>query len=413
MTRLANMEKAGYFPLPPTVTDCIQTFVTAPHGGRVLDPCTGEGTALVHLADMIGLEPYGVELHEERAQRAREQVADLLNKRPVEAQSAQPLALTRVLHDSYLNLKTAADGYNLLYLNPPYDYDHEDGRLEYQFLWRTRPYLQPDGLLVYVIPRHILKLRKLAQYLAAHFQDIRVYRFPDESYARFKQVVVFGSRRAKAVPPDSELVNELRAYGEGEVQLLAMPSLSSLTAVSEPLYSLPSLVVKDSQFKFRSQFVDPVDALAEARQLGASTKPAWREHLDPDSSHVPLRPLTPLKIGHMNSIIAAGHLNNQVLVEGDERLLIKGRSYKVTRAEEFEEPLPDGRIRVTHLETESVVTDITTIDTAGGVMGYQGGELEQFLQKWLVGNKFTIWGNMINRSKTQRLFFTSRSRRYA
>jgi len=61
-------------------------------------------------------------------------------------------------------------------------------------------------------------------------------------------------------------------------------------------------------------------------------------------------------------------LNNQVLAGEDERLLIKGRSYKVTRAEEYEEPLPDGRTRVTQLETESVVTDITTVDTSGQVL---------------------------------------------
>ena len=159
--------------------------------------------------------------------------------------------------------------------------------------------------------------------------------------------------------------------------------LLPLTAVSEPTYTLPPLIVKHSAFKFRSQFVDPADALAEARQLGASTKTAWQEHLDLNGANVPLRPLTPLKIGHMNSVIAAGHLNNQVLADDDERLLIKGRNYKVTRAEEYEEPLPDGRTRVTHLETESVVTDITTVDSSGQVTSYKGAELEQFLQKWI------------------------------
>ena len=47
MTRLANIEKAGYFPLPVSVTDRIISHITAPHGGRLLDPCAGEGAALV------------------------------------------------------------------------------------------------------------------------------------------------------------------------------------------------------------------------------------------------------------------------------------------------------------------------------------------------------------------------------
>lgn len=166
-------------------------------------------------------------------------------------------------------------------------------------------------------------------------------------------------------------------------QAVGKERLLPLTAAATPTYTLPPLAVKPAMFKFRSEFVDPADALAEAKQIGASAITAWREHLDPESSQVALRPLTPLKIGHMNSIIAAGHLNNQVLVEADERLLIKGRSYKVTRSEEYEEPLPDGRIRQTNLETETVVTDITTIDTAGQITSYKGAELEQFMQKWL------------------------------
>ena len=57
-------------------------------------------------------------------------------------------------------------------------------------------------------------------------------------------------------------------------------------AVSEPTYTLPPLIVKQGAFKFRSQFVVPADAaaiaVAEARQLGASTKLAWRVLPTPD-----------------------------------------------------------------------------------------------------------------------------------
>jgi hypothetical protein len=246
----------------------------------------------VGLSDGLGLEPFGVELHEERAETAREQVTALLSKRP--ADFDQILSQIRILHDSYLNLATSRGGYNILYLNPPYDHDREDGRLEYQFLWRTRPFLQVGGLLIYVTPRHILKMRKLAQYLVSHFEDIRAYRFPDETYERFKQVVIFGLRRPKAVVPDGESVDWLRGMGQGETSLLAGEGLAPLTAVSEPLYALPPPAVKDSAFKFRSIFVDLADALAEARQVGAATKAAWREHLDPESFGVPLRPLTPV-----------------------------------------------------------------------------------------------------------------------
>lgn len=412
MTRLANAEKAGFFPIPPSVTNLILTHLTAPNGGRILDPCAGEGTALVTLAEQLDLEPFGVELHEGRAKAAREQVENVLAERLTNSDSS---LFTRILHDTYLSLITSHHGYNLLYLNPPYDHDNDDGRLEYQFLWRTRPYLQPGGLLVYVVPQHILKNRKVAQYLVAHFQDIRVCRFPDGVYEQFRQIVCFGVRRRKAVPPDPAAVESLRAFGESNPSLLAK-ELSPLTAAPEPVYTLPALVIKESSFKFRSQFVDPADALVEAQQSGAVTTAAWRQHLDPATEDVSLQPLTPLKIGHMNSVIAAGFMNNQVLADENERLLIKGRSYKVTRDESFEEELPDGRTRVTHLETEVVVTDITTVNTAGQVASYKGPELEQFLQKWITSltgivaqdyrpvYQFDLngYGPLLNRLSTQR-----------
>ncbi|MAU00677.1 MAG: hypothetical protein CL608_26330 [Anaerolineaceae bacterium] len=381
--RLANLEKASYFPLPPSVTDLILTHIAAPQGGRILDPCAGKGTALVTFAEKLGLDPFGVELHEGRAEAARQSTNQLVASQAMATSDATASsdtnvsATTRILHDSYLNLITSRGGYNLLFTNPPYQHDDEDGRLEYQWLVHTRPWLQPGGLLVWVVPQHMLRFRKATRYILSWYDQVQIYRFPDDTYDQFKQIVLFGVHRPKAITPDGEMVEKLAQLAAGKEHLLP------LTAVTEPTYALPPLTVKRGAFKFRSQFVDPVDALAEARQLGASTKTAWQEHLDPDSAHVPLRPLTPLKIGHMNSVIAAGHLNNQVLAQDDERLLIKGRNYKVTRAEEYEEPLPDGRTRVTHLETESVVTDITTIDTTGQVTSYKGIELEQFLQKWI------------------------------
>ena len=392
MTRLANIEKAGYFPLPPAVTDLILSHIAAPDGGRILDPCAGKGVALVTLAEALNLEPFGVELHEERAQTARKAAQNLAARQLTQSRSAQLPNQTHILNDSYLNLITSRNGYNLLYLNPPYDWDKEDdavgdrgGRLEYQWLWKTRPWLQPGGLLVYVVPRHILKMRKAAKYIAAHYDQVRVYRFPDGEYERFKQIVLFGVRRPKGVVPDAAAVDALMAMGREETGLLPVPPrLEPLTAVPDPIYTLPPLVVKDSAFKFRSMFVDPADALAEARQMGASVTDAWRQHLDPTGASVPLRPLTPLKIGHMNSIIAAGHMNNQVLEsEVGDRLLIKGRSYKTTRQESYEEPLPSGGRKLTTLETEVVVTDITTVDEKGEIQSHNGPGLERFLSQWI------------------------------
>ncbi|MCA9922862.1 MAG: hypothetical protein KC421_10840, partial [Anaerolineales bacterium] len=381
MTRLANLEKIGFFACSSAVIDLILTYIAAPDNGRILDPCAGEGEALVTLAEKLNLAPFGVELHEERAQTARESVQALVTRQLTQSRSAQLPDQTRILHDSYLNLITSKNGYNLLYLNPPYDWDSEDKRLEYQFLWKTRPWLQPGGFLVYVVPRHILKMRKAAKYIVSHYDQVRVYRFPDGEYERFKQIVLFGVRRPQGIVPDATAVNALMTMGQDSP---LVETLEPLTAADEPVYTLPPLVVKDRAFKFRSMFIDPLDAIAEARKMGAATTDSWRQHLDPAGVTVPLRPLTPLKIGHMNSIIAAGHMNNQVLEsEAGDRFLIKGRSYKTTREESFEEPLPSGGRKLTTLETEVVVTDITTVDEQGEIQSHNGPGLEKFLSQWI------------------------------
>jgi len=395
MTRLANIEKAGFFPLPPVVTDLIVTHLTAPHRGRVLDPCTGEGAALLALADKLDLEPFGIELHEGRAKKAQELVQQGLARRLQASRSAvlPHLPTRRILHDSYTGLITSRGGYNLLYLNPPYDHDDEDGRLEYQWLKLCRPHLQPGGILIWVVPQHLLKFAPAARYIAGWYEKVQVFRFPDPEYAQFRQVVLFGVLRPRPIPPDSELVERLSLLASG---LFPLPVLAP---ASEPVYTLPPLKVTDKQFIFRSWMVDPDEALVEVREQGARTTTAWREHLDAAANHVPLRPLTPLKIGHMSSVIAAGHLNNQVLTASPDpdssddtdpgrsgtqtRLLIKGRNYKTIRQSSFSEPLPDGKTRVTYLDTEQVVTDITSVNAQGEIIRYKGPELETFLQQWI------------------------------
>jgi len=214
MSRLANKVNAGFYPLPPEVAELIRSHIAAPHGGRILDPCAGEGEALVALAEKLGLDPYGVELHEQQAATALQAVNHLLESRP-EAGDHR----TRILHDSYHNLITSRGGYNFLYLNPPYDHDDEDGRLEYQWLVRCRSWLQPGGLLVWVVPQHMLKLRKATRYTLSWYERLSVYRFPDDGYERFRQIVLFGVRRRRAATPEPEAVDNFRAMAEDEEAL--------------------------------------------------------------------------------------------------------------------------------------------------------------------------------------------------
>jgi len=59
----------------------------------------------------------------------------------------------------------------------------------------TVPYLVPGGVLVYIIPQSRVS-KGVARLLASRFEHIKVFRFPDPEYDDFRQVVVFGVRKA-------------------------------------------------------------------------------------------------------------------------------------------------------------------------------------------------------------------------
>lgn len=356
MTRLSNVEKAGYFPTPPVVTQLLASHITAPHGGRILDPCAGEGTAVAQLASSIGLDAYGVELDSNRAQELR-----------------QLLPAGQSLFTDYRFLKCDPDAFNILYVNPPYLFveDKEMGRAEYEWLVNMHKYLQPGGLLLWVVPAHMLRHRKAADHLLTWYDDLHVVRFPDGEFERFNQVIVFGYRRAAAHIVDSTAVESLRATNAQQLPTITYPAL--------PVFSLPKLARK--AIIFSSRFINVEDAFAELAAHGLASGDEFKSHLQPTTAVTPLSPLMPLKIGHINSIIAAGHLNNQLLEnEQGERILIKGRTYKTTAESQSTITNDDGSQQITTTTTEHAITDITSL-TPDGII--ERADVEQFLTKWL------------------------------
>ncbi|MCP4592510.1 MAG: class I SAM-dependent methyltransferase, partial [bacterium] len=206
MARIHNRVVMGYFPTPETVIELISLWLKQPTGDeqkwRLLDPCCGKGEA-AQLADLVGgqAQTWGVELSPQRAEQAA-QVMD------------------RVFNTGWRQTRVEDKSVSLLWLNPPYDHDldGEDRRLEIEFL-RTGVYtLMEGGILVYIVPRHILGYRAVAMRLAGHLTDLRVRRFPDGEYERFKQVVVLG-RKKSYWTPTSEQVDAIRALADADAEI--------------------------------------------------------------------------------------------------------------------------------------------------------------------------------------------------
>ena len=63
MPRLTSLEKGGYYAFPDEYLPAVASlFAPAAEGGRLLDPCAGEGRALQHLSSSWHLTPYANEL---------------------------------------------------------------------------------------------------------------------------------------------------------------------------------------------------------------------------------------------------------------------------------------------------------------------------------------------------------------
>jgi len=341
MARIESVSTAGYFPTPPEVVARITALIRpvaygAQGATRLLDPCCGTGAALRQLTTATGGETYGIELAADRYDEAHN-------------------VLDHALLASAFSVRVAPGAFSGLFLNPPYDHDEEAKRLEHAFLTATTRALCPGGLLVFILPQR--RLVTSARYIAGHYHDLACYRFPDGEYEAFQQVVLFGVKR-----DEPATAGNLRAV----VEAWASEPLPELPSADEarPRYELPTLPAGD--VLFTSLFFDPEEAAAEARRSGLWANAALAERLWPPEER-PVRPLMPLRRGHLAVLIAAGFLNNIQLRSGNKRVLVKGRTYKVSV------PVysPDPEVEV---EREVLRTSVMTLDLRTGAFEViQGG----------------------------------------
>ena len=307
--RLAAQARGGFYPTPPNVVDLVAGLVHVPSSYygcretvRILDPCCGAGEALARLAGRLGgpgavpVETFGVELHAERAEQARER-------------------LDRALAVDLFRTSIANGAFGVLLLNPPYDWDQGDKkRVEHRFLVHTTRYLAEDGLLIFIVPRK--RLAVSARYLASHYRRIRCYVFPEPEREAFDQVALIAYRRAEPLP-DPHAEEQIREWADGEPQ--------TLSTYRYPVYTAATTPAGDILFATRT--VDPVAAAAEARRSGLWTSPEITDSLWP-AGDLRTRPLMPLRRGHMAMLVAAGFLDNLCLEADGQRILVKGRTSK-------------------------------------------------------------------------------------
>jgi 16S rRNA G966 N2-methylase RsmD len=150
--RMSSVEKGGYYPLPDTHLPALASlFTPAAQGGKLLDPCAGEGRALKHLAEAWALRPYANELDNDRA-----------------AACVRLFGPTQAVHGDLYQLRASTTAFSAVFCNPPYAWDKtgSDKRRELGMLKHSWKWLQPDGWMLWVVYAHHITL-DAASYLAA------------------------------------------------------------------------------------------------------------------------------------------------------------------------------------------------------------------------------------------------------
>ena len=323
--RLEAQAKAGYYPTPPRVTDQIAAYLTYADDERThaLDPCAGTGEALAQLVRKTEVETHGIELSADRAIEAVQQ-------------------LDHAWHADAGDMDIAPDSFSLLFLNPPYDYEDETGRLERQFVQRHTAHLMTDGVLVLIVTRR--QAAELSTYLYQHYDRTIMRLFPQPERAEFDQVAIFGVKRPKptATTPFTEYRN-----------LLLMAEPPTLAEDIETYHvprtpRVPAVQRNTTDWNEVATHIDAMDAMDDLRVQSAIAP--RREYQ--------ARPLTTMQDGHIAQLAAAGLLDNMEIRTDDAPLLVKGRSLKVNRISQDDEEQK--------VISEQMQIEITTLDLNTG-----------------------------------------------
>jgi len=336
--RLAAQAKMGYYPTPLPVISLIKDILIRNGRGniRLLDPCAGEGTALKQIGEMLCAETYGIELDRHRGQIAKEN-------------------LTQCLITDYMATRISNQAFSMLYLNPPYEWAIRNDevsvseRYERTFLRNTIRYLIPNGILIYLIPQGRLD-KTIAKILAFRFTDVKVYRFPEDEYRPFKQIVLFGVLKKRA-EHDKDLARYLTQIGHLKS---FVPFLDRADCKYAVPFSPPS-----RNLLFRTTTIDPAELEIEIGKYGLNNKIS--RLVKPLTLSERIKPIMPLRQGHLAQLLACGMMNGVVFDrDGRNPLVVKG----ITRKEvETRTEYEDGKEKI--IETDKIVITINAINENG------------------------------------------------
>lgn len=180
---LGNAARMGAFYTDPEHCKRIgQLFAFPDEEVCVLEPSIGNGVAVNNiLQGCKSPTVFGVELNTCTYDALKEKEA-----------------FPYLLNADFLNgVKISRGAFSFCFANPPYGMHQESKeRLEKLFVEKLWGYLKTGAIFALVIPYYVLAEEKFARCFLARFNPLAFYRFDDDVYASYQQVVIIGQRRA-------------------------------------------------------------------------------------------------------------------------------------------------------------------------------------------------------------------------
>jgi hypothetical protein len=352
--RLArNFVKNGYFPTDePTLERTLAALSPGDGPMCILDPCAGEGVAIAEAAHALGREQvkaFAVEYDAERARHARQLV-------------------DRCVHGDLMDTIITRQSFGLLWLNPPYGdlardangnlgYDGKGrARLEKLFYQKTLPFLQYDGILVFIIPSYVLDA-ELVGWLTRHFTDLRIHRAVETC---FQQVVIFGRRvrqRDQAVDSAKAIRAHLLQIGLGDVKAEELPE-------EWPFLPYPVPVSPEEPEHFYRVTMEPAQFADEVGRL-QGLWPMFDTHLGAVQQS-PRPPARGLSSWHLALALAAGEIAGAVKSPSGKIMVVKGDTHKEKTLKIEYTQREDKSVAETRILTDKFVPVIRAWDMTPG-----------------------------------------------
>lgn len=359
MTRLESTAKGGYFPFDPKLLPIVASYVQpAPQGGRLLDPCAGEGAALEALAHHWQLTPYANEVDPGRA-----------------GECLKHFGVNQAVKGDLFRLRASPASFTCLWLNPPYGSDTtgSDKRIEFNALKHAWKWAAPGALVFWVVYQHHVTL-KVMEWLSTRVTQAALLACPGLHLGEYQQVV-FILRVGKPDKPDSALFDL--------VEILHTPP-AELTLQASPLFSLPEPRPEKS-FTFLPDSLTPELALNLLSAHKNAHSRADFQHLlyAPPPQKLEQPAITP-RGGQMGLVLASGLFNGMTLqTELGHSALRSTIHYERAKARDEYEGDPDSQDCI-HREIflTKPVTTITLLNEQGELKDISGDNaLINFIQK--------------------------------